>query len=519
MPTQDASKVLFICTGNYYRSRLAEILFNHYSQLHRHPFRAQSRGFVEQSNCRGVAREVLDYLQQRNIPLREEIQRDPLVLKIEDLEQADLIIGMSRDEHYPMLKSRFPGILRILEQEGRIRFWNIDDVPGRVGFWVKIFSMNLPSQRAASSAEHIDFAVRVLLSELANQVPMTKLQPEFAKHADITATANQNTPSSRGSITCGDPEHELSQTLRLSVLLCTYNPSKEVLQRVLTSLHRQTLPKRYWEFILVDNNSTPSLDESLATVAHPTGKLLRETEQGLTPARLCGFQSARADIAVLVDDDTVLDEDYLEMVLRVADTHRTVAVGCGQRRAEFLEPVPTNLLPHTGILAIGEFSKSWWSNYDPSPSRLPVGAGMWLRRIIWEEYIKRLQREPWRRKLDRTAASLTSCGDHDIALLAHSLGWGTGQFTELKLTHVIAPGRTTLSYLKRLREAISESSALLNYYYFGEIPQNTLWRGLKNWITLMRLDSISREMMRAHLRGLKTAEKKIRSMQPTATSQ
>ena len=307
------------------------------------------------------------------------------------------------------------------------------------------------------------------------------------------------------------------KTPLLSVILCTHNPRREVLERVLVSLNVQTLPKDLWEFFVIDNNSAPPLEEMLASKAHPAGRVLQEKEQGLTPARLRGFFEARADIAVLVDDDTVLDADYLEKVVEITDLHKAVAVGCGQRRAEFSEPVPKNILPHTGILALGEFQKSWWSNYDPSPSRLPVGAGMWVRRVIWQEYMKRLQSETWRRTLDRSGSSLSSCGDHDIGLLAQSLGWGTGQFFELKLTHVIAPGRATLPYLKRLREAVSESSALLKYAYFGEIPHPTLWRRFKNCVTLFLLDRISREMMRAHLRGLRRAEKKIRLMQKSAT--
>jgi hypothetical protein len=143
---------------------------------------------------------------------------------------------------------------------------------------------------------------------------------------------------------------------------------------------------------------------------------------------------------------------------------------------------------------------------------------MWVRRPVWQEYIKRLESEPWRRALDRVGSSLSSCGDHDIGLLAQSLGWGTGQFTELKLTHVIAPGRTSLSYLKRLREAVSESSELLKYAYFGEIPHSSAWLKLKNFVTLCRLDRVSREMMCAHLRGLSCARKKILSLKKSKNS-
>jgi protein-tyrosine phosphatase len=36
--------VLFLCTGNYYRSRFAELLFNHLAAAKAAPWRAESRG-------------------------------------------------------------------------------------------------------------------------------------------------------------------------------------------------------------------------------------------------------------------------------------------------------------------------------------------------------------------------------------------------------------------------------------------------------------------------------------------
>src|SRR5207249_1727138 len=38
--------ILFVCTGNFYRSRFAEAVFNHYAKQRQSPWRAFSRGLA-----------------------------------------------------------------------------------------------------------------------------------------------------------------------------------------------------------------------------------------------------------------------------------------------------------------------------------------------------------------------------------------------------------------------------------------------------------------------------------------
>ena len=60
-------KVLFLCTGNYYRSRFAEEYFNHLSLANGSPWRAESRGlaasFPRPRNPGTISPHVIDALQ------------------------------------------------------------------------------------------------------------------------------------------------------------------------------------------------------------------------------------------------------------------------------------------------------------------------------------------------------------------------------------------------------------------------------------------------------------------------
>jgi len=76
-----------------------------------------------------------------------------------------------------------------------------------------------------------------------------------------------------------------SGTLNLSVVICTYNPDREVFTRVMDSISALQRPKEgFVEFILVDNNSTFSLTEMDAVdrfLRVPNARLVRKQNKGM----------------------------------------------------------------------------------------------------------------------------------------------------------------------------------------------------------------------------------------------
>jgi len=100
--------VLFLCTGNYYRSRFAEILFNQHAFAERLPHRAISRGLAITKSNRGViSPNAVEGLLVRGIDAAYPV-RFPVPLHRRDLEVADWIIAMDESEHRPMVARLFP---------------------------------------------------------------------------------------------------------------------------------------------------------------------------------------------------------------------------------------------------------------------------------------------------------------------------------------------------------------------------------------------------------------------------
>src|SRR5712691_6902938 len=97
-----------------------------------------------------------------------------------------------------------------------------------------------------------------------------------------------------------------------SVIICTHNPRMDYLARVLTALKEQTRSKELWELLFIDNASDEPLAGRVYLSWQPNAKHVRETAIGLTSARIRGINESRGNLLVFVDDDNVLDRDYLE---------------------------------------------------------------------------------------------------------------------------------------------------------------------------------------------------------------
>jgi protein-tyrosine phosphatase len=115
---------LFICSGNYYRSRFAEAIFNNHAQKLGRDDRAISRGLAThlvKDFPESLSPDTLAALRERNIALTNTAPF-PRQLTNADLALASRIIALNAGDHRPMLEKLHPGWAH------RIEFWDIHDV-------------------------------------------------------------------------------------------------------------------------------------------------------------------------------------------------------------------------------------------------------------------------------------------------------------------------------------------------------------------------------------------------------
>jgi protein-tyrosine phosphatase len=117
-------RILFICTGNFYRSRFAEAVFNYRAERQQLPWTALSRGLAIHLTEGHLSSLAAEALLDRRIDLRY-TGRERVQLSEDDLLRADRSIAMDRTEHLPMMQNQFPG------WAGRIDYWDVPDIPHR----------------------------------------------------------------------------------------------------------------------------------------------------------------------------------------------------------------------------------------------------------------------------------------------------------------------------------------------------------------------------------------------------
>jgi protein-tyrosine phosphatase len=119
-----ARVVLFLCTGNFYRSRFAEHLFNEGARQRGLDWRAESAGLA--LHCRtlnegAIASVVVQALLSRNVVLAEP-PRPPRDATESMVLEAERVVLLSEREHRDLFLARFASCT------ATVVGWDIDDI-------------------------------------------------------------------------------------------------------------------------------------------------------------------------------------------------------------------------------------------------------------------------------------------------------------------------------------------------------------------------------------------------------
>ena len=108
--------------------------------------------------------------------------------------------------------------------------------------------------------------------------------------------------------------------MEVSVVIPTYNRPHD-LRTCLESLITQTVPPQ--SVIVVDNGADDTTEilvheyEEILATSGITLRYVRNNRNSLTSARNLGFKMSQGDIVLFLDDDVILDADYIQEIIKV----------------------------------------------------------------------------------------------------------------------------------------------------------------------------------------------------------
>jgi glycosyltransferase involved in cell wall biosynthesis len=239
-----------------------------------------------------------------------------------------------------------------------------------------------------------------------------------------------------------------------SVIICAHNPRPHYLQRVLGALRDQTLPLDQWELLLVDNASEKPLAHHSDLSWHPNARDVHEDRLGHSFARAKGINEACGDLIVFVDDDNVLDCDYLATAVSIMQDASIGALGGASSPLFENDAAPP---PHfynvaTWLACGAQFgvpqnlSKDLVDLTDLYHFSL-FGAGLVVRR---RDMLDLLSLPDFPTLIGRTGSKLSSGDDYEICHLIALKGKCLAYSPRLRLGHMMSEFRLDPSYLLKL---------------------------------------------------------------------
>ncbi|MGD0905255.1 MAG: glycosyltransferase [Terracidiphilus sp.] len=298
----------------------------------------------------------------------------------------------------------------------------------------------------------------------------------------------------------------------VSVAICTHNPRQDYLARVLEALKAQTLSRSTWELLIIDNASNPPASPSIDLSWHPNARIIVEAELGIMLARLRAMREFSGELLVFLDDDNVLAEDYLERCLELFAERPDLGAVSGCLMPEYESPPPEWFAPYESWIAVRRITSSAWSNFVDERSE-PVTAGMCLRRSVALAHVNAVRDNPTQRILGSRGSSLLRGEDVALAKNAMKAGYTVGQFSQLKLLHLIPKRRIAPEYLFALYRHLCASGHLISWVdEAGSKPIRVSWRMLaRAAFRFVKGNQISRRLVIEELRGFQLARNTART--------
>lgn len=242
----------------------------------------------------------------------------------------------------------------------------------------------------------------------------------------------------------------------LSLIVCTYNRDK-YLYGALQCIAENGFPKEAYEIVLVNNMSTDNTEVECKRFENDYPdvdfRYFVETNQGLSFARNRGIKESRGEVLVFLDDDSYIQEGYLNNLQKQLEAHPDVDAFGGKILPVFESGEAPKWL--------SKWNYSWVSAIDMGDKAclfngkaFPIGANMGVRKTMLNKT------GAFNTQLGRSKKNLMGGEEKDLFERIRNHGGSIYYFPDVVVHHVIPPTRTTKEYIMRMGEGVGKSERI-----------------------------------------------------------
>ena len=245
--------------------------------------------------------------------------------------------------------------------------------------------------------------------------------------------------------------------MKLSIIICTYNRDQYI-YNILESLAKNDFPHSDYEIVLVDNNCTDNTRSECqrfqSNYPEINFQYNIEKNQGLSYARNNGINHSKGDVLIYVDDDALVNKEYLKTYYDFFDKNPSAMAAGGavlpiyERGEEphWMSKYTRQLL--TGKLFLGEKQRKFPHN------AFPGGGNAAYRKEVFEKV------GLFNVELGRKGNSLMGAEEKDLFDKMTSQGIEFYYLPTAVLYHLISDKKLTQEYFNQLTLSIGKSEQI-----------------------------------------------------------
>jgi glycosyltransferase involved in cell wall biosynthesis len=264
----------------------------------------------------------------------------------------------------------------------------------------------------------------------------------------------------------------------ISIIICCYNSQDTIEQTLSHILNQKDAETIEQEIIVVDNNSsdnTLSIAKDMQS-KHDGIRILSESRQGLSYARITGYLNSNYEYLLYCDDDNYLDDTYITNAFKTIDEDESIGVLGGKGFPIFESEPEPRIMPFLSQYAVGP--QAVLSGDITHTKGYTYGAGMIIRKAAFDLIIERgfkFQSTGRKGKILSGGEDIELC--NAIALCNYKIWYNE----QLIFQHCLKKNRLTWMYLKQMNRGSGYSVPFIMGYSLISAPSyknNIFWIGL-----------------------------------------